>query len=74
MKVKFYHEDINAYAGEEYTYKTDLSLARYQKVLVPAGDDPELKKAIVTTVDVAEKEIVNQPWAYKIKSIKELDV
>ena len=70
--MKYFHEDISAYAGDEYTYKTKLPLLKGQKVFAPVADDPELKKAIVTQINVPEIGIINQPWTDRIKEIKEL--
>lgn len=71
-KVKYYDASLNAYAGVQYTYKTDLALEPYTKVLAPARgrNGIEMKKALVTEVDVPEWE-VNPEW--ELKSIEEYD-
>ena len=72
VKVKYYKDDLSGYGGREYTFKTELPLIPYQKVLVPSNDgDP--KKALVTEVNLDESEIIGQPWANQIKEIKEID-
>lgn len=72
VKVKYYKEDLAGYGGREYTFSTKLPLIPYQKVLVPSNDG-EPKKALVTEVNLAESEIIGQPWANYIKEIKEID-
>ena len=71
-KVKYYDASLNAYAGVQYTYKTDLALEPYTKVLAPARgrNGIEKKKALVTEVDVPEWEI-NPEW--ELKEVKEFD-
>ena len=72
VKVKYYDASLNAYAGVQYTYKTDLALEPYTKVLAPVRgrDGIEMKKALVTEGDVPEWE-VNPEW--ELKSIEEYD-
>ena len=72
VKVKYHKDDIGGYGGQEYTFATKLPLQPYQKVLVPSNDG-EPKKALVTEINLDEAEIVGQPWANRIKEIKELD-
>lgn len=71
-KVKYYDASLNAYAGVQYTYKTDLALEPYTKVLAPARgrNGIEMKKALVTEVDVPETE-VSPKW--ELKAIEEYD-
>lgn len=72
VKVKYYDASLNAYAGAQYTYKTDLALAEFTKVLAPARgrNGIERKKALVTEINVPEWE-VNPEW--ELKSIEEYD-
>ena len=72
VKVMYHKDDIGGYGGREYTFATKLPLVPYQKVLVPSNEG-ELKKALVVEVGVDESEIIGQPWAKRIKEIKELD-
>lgn len=71
VKCIYFKNDMNAYAGREYTFRTELPLIPYQKVLVPSSDG-ELKKALVTEINVPESEIQKE-WADRIKEIKEID-
>ena len=72
VKVKYLDASLNAYAGIEYTYKTNLVLEPFTKVLAPVRgrDGIETKKALVTQIDVPEWE-VNPEW--ELKEIKEFD-
>lgn len=72
VKVKYHDATLNAYAGVEYTYKTNLAMTEYMKVLAPVRgrDGIEMKKALVTQIDVPEWE-VNPEW--ELKEIKEFD-
>lgn len=71
VKCIYFKNDMNAYAGREYTFSTKLPLIPCMKVLVPSNDG-ELKKALVTEINVPESEI-DKAWADRIKEIKELD-
>lgn len=71
VKVKYYKDDLSGYGGKAYTFKTELALQPYQKILVPSNDG-EPKKALVTEVNVPESEI-DEAWASRIKEIKEMD-
>ena len=71
VKVKYHKDELNGYGGREYTFRTDLPLKLYQKVLVPSNDG-EPKKAVVTAINVPDTEI-DPSWANRIKEIKELD-
>ena len=71
VNVKYRKEELNGYGGKEYLFYTELPLEPYQKVLVPSNDG-ELKKAIVTEINVPDTEI-DPSWANRIKEIKELD-
>ena len=73
VKVMYHKDDIGGYGGREYTFATKLPLQPYQKVLVPSNDG-ESKKALVTEINLDESEIIGQPWANRIKEIKELDI
>ena len=72
VKVKYFDASLNAYAGVQYTYKTNLAVAEYMKVLAPVRgrDGIEMKKALITEVDVPEWE-VNPEW--ELKEIREYD-
>lgn len=72
VKVKYFNEEIGGYAGVQYTYKTNLALTEYMKVLAPVRgrDGIEMKKALVTEINVPEWE-VNPEW--ELKEIKEYD-
>lgn len=72
VKVRYYKEELNAYGGRDYIYKTDLDLKPYEKVFAPVGNPPEDKKALVTEVDLPEDTILKE-WAYKVKSITKYD-
>lgn len=71
VQVKYWKDDISAYGGKDYTFKTELPLVPYQKVLVPAVDGSK-KKAIVTRVAVSDSEI-DPEWIDRLKEITELD-
>lgn len=72
VKVAYYDASINGYGGQRYTYETNLPVEPYTKVLAPARgrNGIEMKKALVTEVDVPEWE-VNPEW--ELKSIEEYD-
>lgn len=71
VRVKYFKDDIKGYAGREYTFRTELPLQPFQKVLVPSND-VELKKALVVEIDVPESEI-DPAWANRIKTITQID-
>lgn len=70
VEVVYFDETVNGYGGRGYTYKTELPLKPFQKVLAPTykGD----KKALVTKVNLPDSAI-DPAWAYKVKEIKEID-
>ena len=70
VEVIYYKPEINAYAGQRYTFHTDLPLVEYQKVIVP----PENKKALVVGIVKDEENVLRQPWANRIKSITQIDM
>ena len=70
MSVIYYDELINAYAGREYTYLSDLPLQPFQKVFAPTKDGR--KKALVTQIDLPESAI-DPAWSHRVKWIRELD-
>ena len=70
VSIVYYDPASNSYAGREYTYKTELPLLPYQKVIAPTAKGD--KKALVTRINIPEKEI-NPEWADRIKEIKEYD-
>ena len=70
VTVLYYDEMAHGYGGNEYTYRTELPLQPFQKVLAPTqkGD----KKAIVMNVNLPES-VIDPAWADRVKVIKELD-
>ena len=70
-KVKYYNEEVGGYGGQEYTYKTNLPLVPYTKVIAPTykGDN----KALVTQVDLPESTIQSE-WADRVKEITLYDM
>lgn len=72
-RVKYLNDKIKAYSGAEYTYKTDLDLKVYEKVLVPVAGSNELKKAIVTSVNLPTS-VISPSWADRVKKITERDL
>lgn len=70
-KVKYFNERAAAYAGREYTYRSELPLQIYDKVLVPVKDSED-KRAIVTAIDLPESAI-DPAWADAVKNIERYD-
>ena len=70
MSVIYYDELINAYAGREYTYLSDLPLQPFQKVFAPTKDGR--KKALVVDIDLPESAI-DPAWATRLKEISLID-
>lgn len=70
VSVIYYDEKVNAYCGRDYTYKTDLPLKVFQKVIVPVPDGK--KKALVTDINLPDS-VVDPAWADRIRTITELD-
>lgn len=70
VSVIFYDESVQAYCGRDYTYKTELPLKVFQKVICPTykGD----KKALVTEVNLPDS-VVDPSWADKLKEITQID-
>ena len=70
VSVIYFDEKANAYCGRGYTYKTNLPLKVFQKVICPTykGD----KKAIVMEVDLPDT-AVDPAWSNKLKEITKLD-
>ena len=70
VKVIYYKELAKGYTGREYTYKApdELGLNQGDEVLVPVAAEKELKRAMVTEVNVPETEI-DPAWADKLKTI-----
>lgn len=70
VKVKYFNEEVNGYGGQEYTYRTNLAVQPYTKVIAPTykGDN----KALVTKVDLPESTI-DPAWADRVQWIKEYD-
>ena len=71
VTVLYYDEVAKGYGGMEYTYRTELPLIPYQKVLAPTPKGN--KKAIVRQVNLPETAI-HPDWADRVKEIKELDI
>ena len=71
-KVKYFNEAINGYAGAEYTYRTDLPVVKFMKVFAPVRGryGIEMKKALVTEINVPEWEVNPE---LELKEIKEFD-
>ena len=70
VKVIYFKEWTGGYTGREYTYKApeELGLQMGDDVLVPVATDKELKRAMVTEINVPESEI-SPEWVDKIKTI-----
>lgn len=71
VSVIYYDHKISGYAGREYTYKTELPLKPFQKVLVPVADGTK-KRALVTNVDLPDS-VIDPSWSNRVKEIKEYD-
>lgn len=71
-RVKYYNDKISAYAGAEYTYLSDFEVKPLQKVLVPVGTEGEVKKAIVTAVNLPSS-VISPSWADQLKKIRGYD-
>lgn len=69
VEVKFYREKAQAYAGNAYSYDTDMSLNVGDHVLVPAGKGKN--RAIVVAVNVPR--IAVNPDYFPLKKITEYD-
>lgn len=72
VRVRYYKEELKAYGGRDYTYKTELDLKPYEKVFAPVGDPPKDTKALVTEVGLPES-VLDPEWAWKVKSITKYD-
>lgn len=70
VSVIYFDELADGYAGRKYTYRTNLPLRPFQKVLAPTpkGD----KRALVIDVDMPES-VIDPAWADRVKEIKEID-
>lgn len=70
VSVIYFDELAGGYAGRKYTYRTNLPLRPFQKVLAPTpkGD----KRALVIDVDMPES-VIDPAWADRVKEIKEID-
>lgn len=70
VKVKYFNEEVGGYGGQEYTYRTNLPVQKFMKVIAPTykGDN----KALVTQIDLPESTI-DPSWADRVKEIKEFD-
>ena len=70
VTVLYYDEVAKGYGGSEYTYRTNLPLIPYQKVICPTYKGN--KKAIVKQINLPES-VIDSAWADRVKEIKELD-
>ena len=70
VSVIYYDPTVNGYCGRPYTYKTNLPLKEFQRVIAPTMDGD--KKALVVETNLPESS-VDPSWAWKLKEIKELD-
>ena len=73
IRVKYFNDKIKAYLGAEYTYKTDLDLKPYEKVLAPVANSTEPKRAIVTSINLPTS-VISPSWADRVQKIKERDI
>lgn len=71
VSVLYYNDNLKGYSGRKYTYRTELPLTVFQKVIVPVADGSK-KKALVTEINLPES-VVKPEWADKLKNITELD-
>ena len=71
VSVLYYNDSVGGYSGRSYTYRTELPLEVFQRVVVPVADGSK-KKALVTEINLPES-VVDPSWADKLKSITELD-
>ena len=72
VTVQYFKEQFNAYAGKEYTFKTDLDLVEFQKVLVPTNKKGEFKKALVRRINVKWEDI-DPDYRDNLKTITQID-
>lgn len=70
--VMYLNEETQTYSGRHYTYKTDLDVKPFDRVIAPVGAKAEPKRAVVVEVDIAEDEIPEHIIPI-IKEIKERD-
>ena len=70
VSIVYFDPASNSYVGREYTYRTELPLLPYQKVIAHTAKGN--KKALVVRVDVPETEL-DKSWIDRIKEIKESD-
>lgn len=71
VKAMYFKPNLNGYSGRAYTFRTDLPLKAGDKVLAPSGEG-DLKKAIITEVDLPESAI-DPAWADRVKRITKYD-
>ena len=72
VRVKYYNDNICAYAGAEYTYLSDMELKKLEKVIVPVGENGETKRAIVTATNLPTS-VISPAWADKLKKVRGYD-
>lgn len=65
VKVMYHKSNLNAYAGNTWSYRTELALAAGDKVIVPTKLNPR-QRAIVTETDVGDP-------GFPCKEITEMD-
>lgn len=70
-QIKYFNEKVGAYAGRDYTYRSELPLQIYDKVFAPVKDEED-KRAIVTAIDLPESAIKPE-WASAVKYIERYD-
>lgn len=68
MSARFWKEEIQGYAGRDYTYKTVLPLTVGDQVLVPTANDETPKRALITAVNLPD-DAVKPEWADRVKEI-----
>jgi hypothetical protein len=70
VSVIYYDDQSKAYCGRDYTYRTNLPLKVFEKVICPTykGD----KRALVTDINLPESS-VDPAWADRLREITKLD-
>lgn len=70
VSIVYFDPESNSYVGREYTYKTELPLEPFNKVICPTYQGNN--RGLVVRINVPETEI-DPAWSDKIKEIKEYD-
>lgn len=73
VRVKYWNDRISAYTGAEYTYLSDIDVKPLQKVLVPVGSEGEIKKAIITAINLPTS-VLSPSWADQLKKVRGYDI